>query len=109
MGLIFGRFVGGVLDDWKDAKKDYERITGKSKPTKTLLGIRRSTGIESALDAFNQTADDKTPPAKVQAAMKKFKSVADTYDKYLNERVTELKKATGDEKGQADLEVKSIK
>ena len=109
MGLIFGRFVGGVLDDWKDVKKEYERITGKSKPTKTLLGIRKSTGIESVLDSFNQTADRKTPPAKVKAAMAKYKTTLDSYVKFLESRVTELNKVTDDkEKKQAELEVKAI-
>ncbi|MGY8749486.1 MAG: hypothetical protein ACKVHR_15680 [Pirellulales bacterium] len=54
MGLIFGR-TDAAKNMWKTAKKNFEKKTGKKKPSKKFLGaFRKSSGLESAIDAVDQ-------------------------------------------------------
>lgn len=80
-----------MLDDWKQAKKDFETLTGKKKPTEKVLGLfRKSTGLEDALKACDTALDKKDAP-KLEKATAELKKVATTYGSQLADAITKEK------------------
>jgi hypothetical protein len=46
------------LKNWMDAKKEFESLTGKKKPSESFLKVfRKSSGVESALEACDKGLD----------------------------------------------------
>lgn len=68
--------------DWKAAKKTFEGVTGKKKPSAKFLGLFHRSGVESALEALDKaTKEDK--PKDVLAAAAKVEKAASEYKKTL--------------------------
>lgn len=54
MGFIFGR-TDAAKNEWKETKKNFEKATGRKKPSDKFLGaFRKSSGLESAIDSIDQ-------------------------------------------------------
>lgn len=69
------------LGDWKEAKKNFEAMTGKKKPSTTFLGsFRKSSGIESAVKALD-AATRKSSVEDLEKAIKDYKKAASDYGK----------------------------
>jgi hypothetical protein len=92
---------------WSDLKKDFEKNTGKKKPSEKVgLFFRKSTGIESALKdcdayfkAFGETTDSKKKldaASKLRAALAKTKTATDAYLKTLSTTIKGEKDADSD-------------
>jgi hypothetical protein len=72
--------------DWKEAKAEFEAITGKKKPSEKFLGFfRKPTGIEKALEEY-----DKAFATKDTAGMKKGQT---SYTKAMDEYMLTLDEA----------------
>lgn len=70
--------------DWKAAKQDFEKETGKKKPSETVLGVfRKSAGLDNALDDLDKACQDADPAAYRKAYPTFVKASAD-YAKSLN-------------------------
>jgi hypothetical protein len=63
-----------LLDEWKDAKREFERSTGKKKPTEEMkvLGarVRKSSGFEKPLGDFDKAFREGRRNAAAQAYQK---------------------------------------
>ena len=68
-------------DDWKQAKKAFETLTGKHKPAETfLLLFHKGTDIDSCLKVCDTlVAANPIDTKKLTAAMKKLKDASDGY------------------------------
>lgn len=90
-----------MLARWTQAKKQFETITGRSKPVEKVLGkFRLSTGIEKALKACDKAeAGLETNPdkEKLNAAVKSLDRVIGTYLNKLTTEINAAKVAMGDD------------
>jgi hypothetical protein len=69
------------LGDWKEAKKNFEAMTGKKKPSTTFLGsFRKSSGLESAVTALD-AATRKSSVPDLEKAIADYKKAAADYGK----------------------------
>jgi hypothetical protein len=67
------------LADWKHAKENFERVTGKSKPSEKFLGaFRKSSGIEDACKLLD-TAETSGDLKKIAAAQVSFSKALNNY------------------------------
>ncbi|HEY1064651.1 MAG TPA: hypothetical protein VGE52_01015 [Pirellulales bacterium] len=67
------------LADWKSAKKMFETLTGKKKPSASFLGaFRKSSGLEKAIGAMD-AASKKNDVTAFAKAYYKFDTEADAY------------------------------
>jgi hypothetical protein len=67
------------LADWKHAKENFERVTGKSKPSEKFLGaFRKSSGIEDACKLLD-TAETSGDLKKIAAAQVSFSKALNSY------------------------------
>ena len=67
------------LADWKHAKENFERVTGKSKPSEKFLGaFRKSSGIEDACKLLD-TAETSGDLKKIAAAHVSFSKALNNY------------------------------
>ena len=70
--------VADMRKQWDAAKASFEKVTGKKKPSATLLGIRTGSGIDSAMEDLakvfykRESSYDKAY-AKVIKAVEDFK------------------------------------
>ena len=72
-------------NEWQAAKQAFETKTGQKKPSeKTMLGIRKGTGLEEALkkcDAFYKSAEGASKdPAKQAGFIKQFQAAIQVFD-----------------------------
>jgi|GEM_PF-1053130 len=76
----------GYQQEWKTAKTNFTKVTGKKKPTEKFLGFfRKRTGVEAALKNFDKA---KTFAQKEKACLVTFKS-KESYAKVLNASIRE--------------------
>lgn len=76
----------GYQQEWKTAKANFTKATGKKKPTEKFLGFfRKGTGVEAALKDFDKA---NTFAQKEKACLTAFKS-KESYSKVLNASIRE--------------------
>lgn len=70
--------------DWKAAKEEFEKATGKKKPSEKILGsFRKTAGLDNALDELDKACKEAKPSAYRKAYKAFLKQSAD-YLKVLN-------------------------
>ncbi|MDX2131076.1 MAG: hypothetical protein SFY69_03370 [Planctomycetota bacterium] len=83
------------VDTWKTAKKSFETMTHKKKPTDKFLGVfRKGTGVEEALKSL----DKAKTGAELTKALATFKSAAATYTGLLEKTATDPSSVKAEEK-----------
>ena len=91
--------------EWKFIKKNYEKATGKKKPSAKLDGATtKATGIQPAAKAFDAALKAKDPAA-AKKAYETIQSSADAYKKALVVAINGEDKAIADELKVLVLEV----
>lgn len=104
-----------MLNDWKRTKKEFETLTGKSKPADTIASkFRLSSGLESALKACDAaekgitTLSGKKEPSEVKldTAIKAYSGVKNGYLSKLESAINDSKKEIGED---AKIYVKGLK
>ena len=98
LGLLFflsstvsGGMIGKWGDEWKKTKKKFEEITGKKKPSKKVLLIFRSAGIDKSLKKLDK--EYKKSPRDVEAFKKALKNFIKKKDSYIKKLKKAIKKA----------------
>jgi hypothetical protein len=81
---------------WKTVKEKYEKATQEKKPSKTFLGIRTGSGIESALTVLDKTAS----PTDAAKALVDLKKAIAAFEPLVEKRI---KEATAEDKKHGDL------
>ena len=81
-GLVTPFLASDLAAAWDSAKQEFERSTGKRKPSATILGIRTSSGIEPAIADvakvfFLRDGSYAKALAKLQATRKSFQATCD--------------------------------
>ena len=76
------------LKYWKDAKKQFEQKTGKKKPSEVKSLFNRSTGLENACKALDDSLAKRDIPA-MDKAQEGFKAAMTSYSKVLKQSETD--------------------
>lgn len=78
-GQQIGALAMPYLADWKHAKENFERVTGKGKPSEKFLGaFRKSSGIEDACKLLD-TAETSGDLKKIATAQASFSKALNNY------------------------------
>lgn len=114
--MATGMKVDDVAKEWEETKADYEKITGKGKPSESILGIfRKSSGIDKALKKVVDTNADvqkevfsKTGAIK-EKTLKKYKKAVDKFQDKKKDYLKTLQKAMDKEKDEDDAYSDALK
>lgn len=94
------------VDAWKTAKKNFETMTHKKKPTEKFLGVfRKGTGVEESL----KNLDKAKTGAEITKALAAFKAAATTYTGLLEKAAADPASVKADEKSTYISAVNNLK
>jgi hypothetical protein len=101
---------GAWLDEWRNAKTDFEDKTGRKKPAKKILLVfRKSSGIEKSLGKVDDTYNEITPGQITFDDVQQFEKAIKAFEKTKNKYIKRLDKAFAQEENPDSAYGKGLK
>ena len=89
-GNAYALTVGEWANEWENTKKEFKKVTGKKKPTKSIMGIRKKVGLSETLRDLDEmhkdvkSNDQEDYENKLEAFKKLVEKFSGDKDKYID-------------------------